>query len=241
MFKSYLAGGREPRFSSIWFYEPDHGWLWDSTLGGRVGILRRGTLDAVNAHGWQLDIEGASFPRLDMERGRDLISVDFRFGIPMTARHGNWESKFAFYHLSSHMGDEEMVFRGSLGRRNYSRDVLVFALGYFPHPDLRVYTEAGWAFYTDGGTEPWEFQFGVDYSPAEPSTFFGAPFFAVNGRIREEVDYGGNFTVQTGWQWRGYRGHVFRVGLHYFNGMSDQYQFFDQFEEQFGVGLWYDY
>ena len=28
---------------------------------------------------------------------------------------------------------------------------------------------------------------------------------------------------------------------HYFNGMSDQYQFFSQFEDQIGVGMWYDF
>jgi len=29
--------------------------------------------------------------------------------------------------------------------------------------------------------------------------------------------------------------------MQYFNGMSEQAQFFDKFEEQIGVGFWYDY
>ena len=40
---------------------------------------------------------------------------------------------------------------------------------------------------------------------------------------------------------RGRTGHLFRVGMQYFNGMSDQGQFDNTFEEQIGVGLWYDY
>ena len=29
--------------------------------------------------------------------------------------------------------------------------------------------------------------------------------------------------------------------MQYFNGMSEQCQFFNTFEEQIGVGLWYDF
>ena len=47
--------------------------------------------------------------------------------------------------------------------------------------------------------------------------------------------------MQTGWQWRGQTGHTLRVGMQYFNGMSEQYQFYNRFEEQIGFGLWYDY
>ena len=68
-----------------------------------------------------------------------------------------------------------------------------------------------------------------------------APFFAINGHLRQENDFGCNLDIQTGWQWRGRGGHLFRLGMQYFNGMSDQYQFFNQFEEQIGVGVWYDY
>ena len=241
MYKSYLAGHREPRFATNWFHEKDHGWLWDSTLGGRVGILRYGTTDPVNPQGWQLDSEGAAFPRRDMENGRDLVSVDFRFGIPLTSRAGPWETKFGYYHLSSHLGDEYMVFHSSLDRVNYARDCLVLGVAFLPNPDVRLYAEMAWAFYVNGGSEPWEFQFGVEYSPARPSGFRGDPFFAVNGFIREEVNYGGNLTVQTGWQWRGESGHLFRIGMQYFNGMSNQYQFFNLHEEQIGMALWYDY
>ncbi len=82
LYKSYLAGGREPRFASQWINEKNTGWLWDVTLGGRVGILRYGTTNSPWPEGWQLDIEGAAFPRLNLDQARDLDAVDFRFGIP---------------------------------------------------------------------------------------------------------------------------------------------------------------
>ncbi len=107
---------------------------------------------------------------------------------------------------------------------------------------LRLYAEAGWAFYTDGGTQPWEFQFGIDYSPAEPSTGLrGAPFVALNTHLREEVDFGGNLSLQTGWQWRSQDGHLFRMGMQYVTGKSEQFEFFREHEDKLGLAFWYDY
>ena len=68
---------------------------------------------------------------------------------------------------------------------------MVFGVAFYPLDAVRVYGEVGYAFYTDGGNEPWEFQFGVDYSPLNPSGPWGAPFFAVSGHLRQEVDFGG--------------------------------------------------
>ncbi|MGC3968639.1 MAG: DUF1207 domain-containing protein [Pirellulales bacterium] len=104
-----------------------------------------------------------------------------------------------------------------------------------------VYGEAGWAFHSDV-SEPWEFQFGAEYSPLTKPGLGGAPFLAVNGQLRQELDFGGNVVVQAGWQWRARnRGHLFRVGMQYYNGKSDQFEFYDQGENKVGVGLWYDY
>ncbi|MFZ5832892.1 MAG: DUF1207 domain-containing protein [Planctomycetota bacterium] len=241
MYRSYLAGGREPRIGSQWFYLRGYGWLWDVTLGGRVGILRYGTEDAAWPEGFQVDIEGAGMPRLDAEHQRDLVSSDFRFGVPITARRGPWEAKLAYYHLSSHLGDEWMLSHPTLDRINYVRDCVVLGLAMRPGADWRLYAEAGYAFYINGGAEPWEFQFGIEYSPTRPSGILGAPFVATNAHLREENDFGGNFAAEAGWQWRGDTGRLFRIGAHYFNGFSDQYQFFQEFEDQLGLGAWYDY
>jgi hypothetical protein len=243
MYKSYLAGNREPRLGTQLVQLRDHGWIWDASVGGRVGILRYGTANDLWPQGWQLDIEGAAFPRLDLEHEEDLISADFRAGLLATTRQGPWEAKFGYYHLSSHLGDEFMIrFPSTLATRiNYSRETLVAGFAVYPHPSLRLYSEVGWAFHEDGGAKPWEFQFGADFSSTEPTGICGAPFFAINAHLRQENDFGGNMTVQTGWQWRGRTGHLLRTGMQYFNGMSEQYQFFNTFEEQIGFGLWYDY
>jgi len=241
LYPAYLAGGREPRLASQWVHIRDHGWVWDSTLGARVGLLRYGPLDDPWPDGWQLDVEGAVFPRLDLELEREMVAADYRAGVPWTFRRGPWEGKFAYYHLSAHLGDEYTRTHPDVPRINYVRDCVVAGIALRPFRDLRLYSEVGYAVYTDGGARPWEFQFGVEYSPVEPSGPRGTPFLAVNSHLRQDNDFSGNVSLQTGWQWRGQSGHLLRVGFHYLNGMSDFYQFFTKPEDQVGVGLWYDF
>jgi len=241
LYKSYLAGVKESRFAAQWVHERSEGWIWDIALGGRVGVVRYGTEGSIDPEGWQIDLEGAALPRLDLREERDLVACDYRFGVPLTLARGRHQTKLAYYHLSSHLGDEWMIRHPSLTRINYSRDALVLGHSVYFGPRLRVYGEAGWAFETGECTKPWEFQFGVEYSQREPGPARLTPFAAVNGHLREEVDFGGNLTVQSGWQWRGPTGRLLRVGVQYLVGMSDQYEFYDQYESKVGLGVWYDY
>jgi hypothetical protein len=242
IYRSYLAGPREARFGSFWFKEQTgDGSLWDVVLGGRAGVLRYGNSRAVHPEGWQLDIEGAAFPRLDISEGRrDVVSTDFRFGLPLTYGVGRYQMKLAYYHLSSHLGDE-FIERTGATRINYVRDAAVWGHAYFLTPDVRVYGEVAYAYSRDGGVRPWEFQFGAEYAPPCPTGSCGAPFLAVNALLQEEHDFGGTLTVQAGWAWRNEVGRLFRIGIQYLDGKSPQGEFFQHHEEQIGVGIWYDY
>ncbi len=243
IYHSYWAGVHEPRLSLVLFGERDGRNLWDGTLGGRVGILRYGTQGAFFPQGWQLDVEAAALVRLTLDEIRDFETADYRVGIPLTYGIDNWQFKLAVYHLSSHLGDEFAIANpGSLDDRiNYVRDAIVLGGSYYPYPFMRLYAEAGYSVNVDGGAEPWEFQFGTELSRPGPTGTHGSPFLAVNAHLLEEHDLGGSITTQAGWLWRGESGQVMRLGLHYLNGKSSQYQTFDDSEEQIGFGLWYDY
>ncbi|MCI0357500.1 MAG: DUF1207 domain-containing protein [Planctomycetaceae bacterium] len=241
IYQSYLADTKDSRLGTQVFDESDQGTLWDATLGGRAGILRFGTALSPWPQGWQLDVEGSGQVRLDPDEERDLESADFRFGVPLTYGYGPHRLKLGYYHLSSHTGDEFLVKHPGFERVNYVRDVLLLGYAYYWTDNLRVYAETGWAFYTDV-SEEWEFRFGAEYAPARPTGLHGAPFAAIHTHLREEVNYSGNFVVQAGWAWRGDRtSHLFRVGFHYHNGLSNQMTFFDRFEQQIGAGMWYDF
>lgn len=242
LYHSYLAGIKEPRMGTVYSHDDRQGWVWDSTLGGRVGFLRFGNQDPLYPQGWQLDFEGAVYLRQDPQEMLDVTAADFRAGVPLTYAQGPFQAKVAFYHISSHVGDEYQLKNPLFRRINYKRDAVVFGLGYYVIDSVRVYGEAGWAFGTDGGAEPWEFQFGAEYSPRQPNGFYGAPFLAANAHLREEFNFGGELNAQAGWQWRSqHTGRLLRIGFQYFNGPSPLYEFFDRREKLLGGGLWYDF
>ena len=240
LYRAYLANPKESRLGTQMFNAHNEGALWDSTLGGRVGLLRYGTTDPSWPQGWQFDAEGSAQVRLDPDENMDQRSVDFRAGAPLTYGYGRHRLKFGYYHLSSHLGDEFLAAHPTFSHVNYTRDVLVAGYAYFLTENLRLYGELGWAFHCDVSQE-WEFQFGAEYAPARATGIQGAPFFAVNGHIREEIDYSGNFALQAGWAWRGENSHLLRTGVHYYNGLSNQYSFYQHFEQQIGAGVWYDF
>jgi len=245
IYRSYQAGPRESRIGTQFFHNQsslqNSEVLWDATVGGRRGLFRYGTGDALRPEGWQLDIEGAAIVRLNLDEDRDVDSSDFRFGVPLTYGSGNVQYKIGYYHLSSHLGDELITRTGVNNRINYVRDAIIMGVSYNPRPELRVYGETAYAAYTAGGAEPWEFQFGLEYSHPAPTGFCGTPFFATNVHLREEIDFSGDWTTQFGWLWRGASGSTMRLGLHYMNGKSTQYQFLNVNEEQLGFGAWYDF
>jgi hypothetical protein len=244
IYHSYLAGPKEPRMSSVWQHQTGAGGgpFWDFTVGGRIGLIRYGTPRGFRPDGWEIDIEGAAQPQLTLNHDRDMHSTDFRGGAVLTYGLDRFQAKFGYYHLSSHIGDEFFIKNPTFNRLNFSRDCLVLGIGYFLTDSIRLYGETAWAFYTDGGSEPWEFQFGAEYSPMAHPGWRGDPFAAINAHLRQEVNFGGSLVVQVGWQWlSAANGSRLRTGFQYFNGKNEQYQFYYDYVQQFGYGIWYDY
>lgn len=241
IYRPYLAGPKEPRLGAHIARIPDDTWIWGATVGGRVGLLRLGSSDPIRPRGFQIDAEGAAMIRLDIEEQTDVRSADFRGGVGFSWGNEVAQMRFAYYHLSSHLGDEFLIKNPTFPVFGQSRDALTLGLSYYLLDDLRLYSEVGWAFASTA-SEPWEVQFGIDYAPRQPTGFRGAPFIAANGHLREEHDFGGGVTVQAGWAWRAdTTAHLFRVGFLYFNGKSSQYAFLPYHEELLGAGMWYDF
>lgn len=241
IYKSYLAGMKEPRSGTSITHIKNDGWLWEGVLGARIGLLRYGDRDPVFPQGFQIDAEGAAQVRLDVDDDVNVRATDYRVGVPFTYGRGMHQAKLAYYHMSSHLGDEFVLNNPGFNRLNWSRDAVVLGYSIYTCETLRFYAEAGWAFHSEI-SKPWEFQFGMDWAPNTPTGFHGAPFFAINGHLRQEVNYGGNLSAMTGWAWVSDRDrHLLRLGVHYYNGESSQFSFYDDHEEQIGVGLWYDF
>lgn len=241
IYHSYMAGPHEPRAGIMAFSEGSDGTFADATLGGRVGFWKYGNCDPIHSAGWQLDFYGAAIARLDLESKEDLDSCDYVFGFPLTYGNEQWQFKFGYAHLSSHVGDEFMLSNPGFTRVNYVRDSLVWGSSYYPIPAWRVYGEAGWAFHHDGGAGLWETQLGTELSRPGPTGSHVTPFVAFNARVRDDEDIVGDVNFQAGWLRRGILGQTLRYGFDYYNGKSSQSEFFRTSEQQIGMGLWYDF
>ena len=251
IYTSYLAGPKESRIGTSVYRDTgndplnpgtSNGTMWDTTLGGRASILRFGSDPVLHPQGFEVQIEGAAFVRLDPQEDRDLRSADYRFGVPLVYGIGRWQTKLAYYHNSAHLGDEAMLKYPDFPRINYVRDCIVWGNSYYLFDWLRLYGEVGYSFFNSGGSEPWEFQYGTELIQARPTGIRGAPFFAINGISRQELDWGGNVCAQVGWAWRGRRSEkLFRIGFEYLYGSDPQFEFAFYNQNRYGVGMWYDF
>ena len=242
MYKSYIAGEKEPRISNAFLFQSSGDTLWDTTLGWRVGLIRFGTPRAVQPEGFQLDVEGGTFLRSLPNESNYMQAMDLRIGIPLTWREGPFQVKVSAYHLESHVGDDFLVDHPGFVPNGYSRTALVAGVGYFVLDSLRLYSEVGWSVSGSGGDRPWEWQGGLEWSSPDPTGLRGAPYFAANVHLRETTFGSGSVNVMAGWQWRRSKSdHYFRAGLQYFNGKNNQYSFLQDTQQLFGFGVRYDY
>ena len=240
IYKTPLAGAKESRLGGQVFHEKNDGWFWSATIGNRFGLFRYGNDDAMNPEGFQVDIDGSAQVRLDIDNELDVSSVDFRGGIIGTWGSRVGQTRFGYYHISSHLGDEFLLKNPTFPRLNFVRDVLIWGQSVDLTEYLRIYAETGYAFSSEV-SQPWEFQFGFDWIGPQKATCSAAPFLAMNGHLREEVSFGGNLTLHAGWAWRATNSRrLLRLGLFYQNGKSVQFSFFDEHEQQFGIGSWFD-
>ena len=262
IYPAYLAATQN-RLASVSNYDSNIDWNWDITLGGRTPLIRYGNRSTLFPEGWQLDMEGSVHLRLNFTEQMDMEANDFRAGFPLSYGTKIWQFRTGYYHVSTHVGDERVLRYYQSGgdpyyqnkntyknkeehrthRLNYYREAWLLSYAYRPTPNTRIYAEADYAFMLGELTKPWHFQFGAEYSPVYPARGgWGTPFAAVNVRLMQEHDFDGNFTVQSGWQWRGAHNQLFRIGVQYFNGASEQYSFlYHKREHKVGLGMWYDF
>jgi len=244
MYKSYIAGEKEPRMQFIQLYDTrSKQRMWDAVLGGRVGLLRHGNCSSLNPQGFQLDVEGAVFARvLPDEHSAMLAGSDYRAGLLGTNRFNGTAVKYGYYHVSSHIGDEFLLANPTFNRINYVRDSLIAGVTQDLKYSTQIYGEFAYALGVEGGAKPLEFQCGTQYLPVAKSSLRGAPYGAANYHTREDFGFQTGFSTVAGWGWQGPRTrHRLRIGMQYYNGPSLQYQFLNQVENLYGGGIWFDY
>ncbi|SFI16459.1 DUF1207 domain-containing protein [Planctomicrobium piriforme] len=241
LYHSYLAGEKEPRFASQWLWDKNRGMVWEAVVGGRWGLVRKGG-EGPDAQGFQFDVIGAAFVRIDPEEEDDLEAADFNAGFVGTWHYGKWRYKVGYTHYSCHLGDEYIIKNPGVTRYNYVRDSLLAGVTYDITPNFQIYGEIADALNHNGGAQPLELQFGTQWAPRYETGFRGAPFAAVHGHLRQEFNVIGSVNFETGWAWfNPDSGRMFRVGFQHYNGPSMQWSLVGRYENMTGIGMWFDY
>jgi len=244
LYRTWLAGDKESRMQLLNLHDTvSDRQVMDAVLGGRVGLIRNGTVGGGDPQGFQVDLDGAVFARvLPDEPSSMLEGSDYRVGLTGTWREESTSWRAGYSHISSHVGDEYLLAYPATQRVNYVRDSLLAGISQDLTDGLRVYGEIAWAAGRSGGAEPLELQAGTEWTPAAKSRWSGAPFVAIHGHYREEQGSLIGVNTVAGWNWHGLRsGHRLKLGANYYHGPSTQYSFVDREENLIGGGIWLDF
>ncbi|MGV2333507.1 MAG UNVERIFIED_CONTAM: DUF1207 domain-containing protein [Planctomycetaceae bacterium] len=189
LYRTWIAGDKESRMQLLTLHDSvSNRQLMDAVLGGRVGIIRNGTVGGEDPQGFQLDLDGAVFARvLPDEPSTMLEGSDYRVGLTGTWREDATSWRTGYSHISSHIGDEFLLAFPMTQRLNYVRDSLLIGVSQDLTQDLRIYGEAAWAAGVSGGAEPLELQAGTEWTPIAKSRWAGARsslFMGITGKSR---------------------------------------------------------
>jgi hypothetical protein len=249
-----LAGKIEPRLG-VQYTDKAHlapfgvtGDAIDASFGGILGLWRadlNGLDGAV-----QLDAFGVALARFS---GSTPAVTDYRAGIPLTFRRGDWFGKLAYEHTNSHLGDGLAPALVPFPRPRYSRDEVVLGLGHRWDDQFRAYGVAGYAFgYTNdwlpptaGDDRKQRYSLGAEWFPwGLGNGLDGQPFVAAQADWRGETDFSSEGVIQAGWLWRNPLARLasVRIYLEYSStrGWYGQLNRGDR-QESFGLGLAADY
>ncbi len=239
LWEPQLADKSQPRLSAV-FHNADSFFsrqTADPSIGLTVGL---GRFQPTSRSDLAVQVDLFAVAHLRYSRVDESIAQNYRAGIPITWRAGNWVGKFGYEHTSTQLGDE-LFESGRRGRITFERDEVVGALGYLWRDQLRPYGQVGCAIYRNipGDPSRWRYDVGFDWYRRQDSGPLGQPFAAVNAAFDPAVDYDATMTYQVGWMWKKLNqrlGQV-RVYAEFYDGHSIFGQLFNTRERYAGFGI----
>lgn len=194
--------------------------------------------------GWQLDIFGGGVARFILDESRnDLIDADYRIGIPLSWRHGNWSLRSRVYHESSHLGENELFQGDTAERVKRSYDVIDF-LGSYDEEKWRLYFGAEYFFRHRPSIDQTGWHVGAEYY-GRRNLMAGTARW-VNGldvKAYEEYDYSPDVNFKTGLSFGGRYSsqHHLQVLLEWYDGHANEGVSFDEEVRYLGVNIFFGF
>lgn len=245
VFNPLVADPIEPRnFLSVLAVDSERAQttLGSVGLGVNFGLYR--WAGQKPADGWQVGLFAAFNSQFDLEADSyPLVNTDYRVGIPVSFRRGDFSGRARIYHQSSHLGDEIILAGTAPQRVNLSVEIADFVLAW-ERAGWRPYAGALYILHRDpkdlgqSGV-----QVGVDYVGTRPALFGGRLVGGVDYRSLEATNWRGGVSAKLGLEFGRPRPERrgLTVLLEYFDGSAPFGQFYRDVVTYYGVGLQFDY
>lgn len=253
LFKPLLADPRQLWYSIGWRFD-DHVFVQN--------IIDVSFADTFPVYRWwnvffcgdslQVEIEGALWAIFDpLHYSSPLVNADYYGGIPITYAVGPWSARLRMFHISSHIGDEFLLYHPDFVRLNPSAEYIDLFISYQFTPELRIYGGYGYILqcdesfpfrrnYLEWGVEAY-FRHGQFFSSKH--CLSGEPYFAMHFRAREDNDFQEDGTYVLGYEFSKHSGlcRKWRIFAQYHQGFSCEGQFSRKRTDYFSLrtSYWY--
>jgi len=191
------------------------------------------------ATNWQIGLRPGIVTRFQTRDTQLLLkAADFRLGIPVAFRHGNWSARAELYHVSSHRG-ADFEAANPAARFSYSREVLQTLLAYGRPGRWRIYAGPSVTLHTrPAGLGRLNFQAGSEWYPKSLAFSRARFYLADDFETRQEVGWQMNYSVQPGALFTTTKGEpVARLAGWFYRGQTPFGQFLRERETVGGVQL----
>lgn len=243
LFTPPLADQKQPRFHTTWQrYTTSFGNFNIASVGfgENIGLIRRPY--AREGDGVQFGVAGAVMAIFNLDsESTDLLNADYIIGFPFSARRGPWSARMRLYHLSSHLGDEFLLFKQPLPqtpRVNLSYETAEF-LGSFDWRGFRVYGGPSYIVSSVAGIGRNRLQGGFEYR-GKPTGWRRARFiFGGEASGWSETRWKRDLSAKTGLMFYNPfdEARGVQVLLEFYDGHAPHGQFYNLDVQYFGLSI----
>jgi len=203
------------------------------------GLTQPFTVYSVEGKGtnWQIGLRPGIVTRFQTRDTQLLLkAADFRLGIPVAFRRGNWSARVELFHVSSHRG-ADFDSANPAARFSYSREVLQTLLAYDRPGRWRIYAGPSVTLRTrPSALGRMSFQAGSEWFPKSLAFTRARFYLAEDFETRQEVGWQMNYSVQPGALFTTAKGEsIARLAGWFYRGQTPFGEFFRQRETVGGV------
>lgn len=195
LFRPLLADPKEPGYTLRLTSPNGSHSVTEIGIGDALGIYR----SRLGGWDWQWGIGGGVVGRFNTSVASNWFEVaDFTFAVPFDFRRGVHSLRLAYWHVSSHLGDDYIRLHPAASISKHFTDDTLLLYSYTPSPSLRFYAGGARAFKILPSLAKFRAQAGFEaYGPAL-WTRGGQPVFGVDLQALERGDWKASGNVVLG-------------------------------------------